>query len=135
MNNEVQQPPAKHTIETFACESLNDEQYCKYHHAILALVSAGIKEANLPLPMGLYCKYKGFVELSGKVYRKIQAADWGDMHSDHLKDMYRCYREQTEEQYRIVCQWIVAAYHKTVLLEEREVLKSIIDGIHSIIKK
>lgn len=135
MNNEEQQTEIKQVIESFVCENLSDEQYSMYHRAVLELVSVGIKEANLPLPMDLYCKYKGFVKLSDKTYREIQAADWGDMHSEHLKDMYRCYREQTEEQYRIVCQWIVTAYHKTVLPEEREVLKSIIDDIHRIIKK
>lgn len=135
MNNEEQNTEVKQLMDSLVCEHLDDEKFCQFHHAVLELVSTAVKEQTLVLPMELYCKYKGFVGLSCKIYRKMQIGDWGDMPSDHLKEMYYCYRKQADEQYGIVCRLVASAYQKTISSEEREALKNIINNIHGIIKK
>lgn len=122
-------------INSLICENLNDEDYCQFHRMVLTRVSAAVKEERLFLPRSLYCQYKGFVELSCKMYRSVQSGKGTELPGAALIDMFRCYRTQAEEQYRMLCRLIVSAYHNTTIPEEREVLKSIIDNIYSIIKK
>lgn len=132
MNDEKQQTEIKQMMDSLVCENLSDEQYCMYHRAMLELFSVANKEENLLLPMDLYCKYKGFVKLSDKTYREIQACDWRNGALNDLEEMYHCYRTQAETQYRILCGLIVSTYQNTTIPEERETLKSIIDGICNI---
>lgn len=129
MNNEEQQTEVKQMIESFVCENLSDQQYCMYHRAVLELVSVAIKEENLLLPMDLYCKYKGFVKLSDKTYREIQARDWRNEALRDLEEMYHCYRKQADEQYRIVCQWIVLQFEKSTSPNGRESPKELIENM------
>ena len=132
MNHEKQQIEVKQMIETLVCEDLSDEKYCQYHCAVLELISTVVKEGMSFLPLDLYCKYKGFVELSCKMFQKMQSDNQVELPFVDWKDMYHCYRTQAETQYRILCRLIVSAYQKTTIPEERETLKSIIDGIHNI---
>lgn len=132
MNNEEQKAEVKQMMDSLACEHLNDEKFCQYHRAVLELVSTAAKEGTLFLPMDLYYKYKGFVELSCKMFQKMQSDNQAELPFANWKEMYHCYRTQTETQYRILCRLVVSAYQKTTIPEESETLKSIIDGIHSI---
>lgn len=122
-------------INSLICENLNDEDYCLFHRTVLTQVSVTVKEERLFLPRSLYCQYKGFVELSCKMYRNVQSGKGTELPGAALIDMFRCYRTQAEEQYRMLCRLIVSVYHNTTIPEERETLKSIIEDIHSIIKK
>lgn len=134
MNNEKQQAEVKQMMDSLVCEHLNDEKFCQFHRAVLELVSTVVKEHTLILPMD-YCKYKGFVTLSCKVFQEMQSGNQVYLSFADLNDMYHCYRSQAETQYLILCRLVVSAYQKATIPEERETLKSIIDGIHSIIKK
>lgn len=134
MNNEKQQTEVKQMMDSLVCEHLNDEKFCLFHRAVLELVSTVVKEHTLILPMD-YCKYKGFVTLSCKMFQEMQSGNQADLSFANLNDMYHCYRSQAETQYRMLCRLIALAYHNTTIPEEREELKSIIDNIHSIIKK
>lgn len=133
MNDEEQQTEIKQVIESFVCENLSDEQYGMYHRAVLELVSIAIKEENLLLPMDLYCKYKGFVKLSDKTYREIQARDWRNGALNDLEEMYHCYRKQADEQYRILCQFIVSEYQKGNIYDEWHSLNKLVKGINIIL--
>lgn len=132
MNHEKQQTEVKLMIETLVCEHLNDEKYSQYHRAVLELVSTAAKEGTLFLPVDFYCKYKGFVELSCKMFQKMQSDNEAELSFANWKEMYHCYRTQAETQYRILCGLIVSTYQNTTIPEERETLKSIIDGIRNI---
>ena len=132
MNNEEQQVEVKQIMDSLVCEHLNDEKFCQYHRAMLELVSTAAKEGMSFLPLDLYCKYKGFVELSCKMFQKMQSDNQAELFFADWEEMYHCYRTQTETQYRILCRLVVSAYQKTTILEESETLKSIIDDIHSI---
>lgn len=132
MNHEKQQTEVKQMIETLVCEHLNDEKYSQYHRAVLELVSTAAKEGTLFLPVDFYCKYKGFVELSCKMFQKMQSDNQAELSFADWEEMYHCYRTQTETQYRILCRLVVATYQNTTIPEERETLKSIIDGIRNI---
>ena len=132
MSHEKQQIEVKQMIETLVCEDLNDEKFCQYHRAVLELVSSAAKEGMSFLPLDLYCKYKGFVELSCKMFQKMQSDNQAELFFADWEEMYHCYRTQTETQYRILCRLVVATYQNTTILEERETLKSIIDGIRNI---
>ncbi|MFS2923100.1 hypothetical protein AAHJ11_09910 [Bacteroides sp. 90-K9/2] len=132
MNHEKQQTEVKQMIETLVCEDLSDEKYCQYHSAVLEFVSIAVKEGTFFLPMDLYCKYKGFVGLFCKMFQNMQSDNQAKLPFVDWKDMYHCYRIQAEMQYRILCRLIVPAYQKTTIPEERETLKSVIDGIHNI---
>ena len=100
--------------------------------AVLELISTVVKEGMSFLPLDLYCKYKGFVELSCKMFQKMQSDNQAELFFADWEEMYHYYRTQTETQYRILCRLVVSAYQKTTIPEESETLKSIIDGIHSI---
>jgi hypothetical protein len=132
MNNEEQKVEVKQMMDSLVCEHLNDEKFCQYHRAMLELVSTAAKEGMSFLPLDLYCKYKGFVELSCKMFQKMQSDNQAELFFADWEEMYHCYRTQTETQYRILCRLVVSAYQKTTILEESETLKSIIDDIHSI---
>ena len=132
MNNEEQKVEVKQMMDSLVCEHLNDEKFCQYHRALLELVSTAAKEGMSFLPLDLYCKYKGFVELSCKMFQKMQSDNQAELFFADWEEMYHCYRTQTETQYRILCRLVVSAYQKTTILEESETLKSIIDDIHSI---
>ena len=132
MNNEEQKVEVKQMMDSLVCEHLNDEKFCQYHRAMLELVSTAAKEGMSFLPLDLYCKYKGFVELSCKMFQKMQSDNQAELFFADWEEMYHCYRTQTETQYRILCRLVVSAYQKTTILEESETLKSIIDDTHSI---
>lgn len=132
MNNEEQKAEVKQMMDSLVCEHLNDEKFCLFHRAVLELVSAAVKEGTFFLPMDLYCKYKGFVELSCKMFQKMQSDSQAELFFADWEEMYHCYRTQTETQYRILCGLIVSTYQNTTIPEERETLKSVIDGIRNI---
>lgn len=79
MSHEKQQIEVKQMIETLVCEDLNDEKFCQYHRAVLELVSSAAKEGMSFLPLDLYCKYKGFVELSCKMFQKMQSDNQAEL--------------------------------------------------------
>lgn len=62
----------------------------------------------------------------------MQSDNQADLSFADWKGMYHCYRTQAKTQYRILCRLVVSAYQKITIPEERETLKSIIDGIRSI---
>lgn len=132
MNYEEQKAEVKQMMDSLVCEHLNDEKFCQFHCAVLELISTTVKEQTLFLPMDFYCKYKGFVELSCKMLQKRQPDNQRDLSFADWEEMYHCYRTQAETQYRILCGLIVSTYQNTTIPEERETLKSIIDGICNI---
>ena len=122
-------------INSLICENLNDEDYCQFHRTVLTQVSAAVKEERLCLPKRLYCQYKGFVELSCQIYRNVQTGKGTELPGAALIDMFRCYRTQAEEQYRMLCRLIVSAYHNTTIPEERETLNNLINDMHRLIEQ
>lgn len=132
MNNEEQKAEVKQMMDSLVCEHLNDEKFCLFHRAVLELISTAVKVQTLFLPMDLYCNYKGFVELSCKMLQKRLPDNQRDLPFADLDVMYLCYRSQAETQYRILCGLIVSTYQNTTIPEERETLKSVIDGIRNI---
>lgn len=122
-------------INSLICENLTDEDYCQFHRTVLTRVSAAVKEGQLILPTRLYCEYKGFVELSCNMYRNVQSGKGTELPGAALIDMFRCYRTQAEEQYRMLCRLIVSAYHNTTIPEEREALKNLINDMHRFIEQ
>lgn len=130
-----EQTDVKQAMGSLVCENLSDEKFCQFHRAVLELISTTIKGKTLFLPMDLYCQYKGFVDLSCKMFQNIKSNNRRDLPFANLNDMYHCYRSQAETQYRILCQLVVSAYQKTTFPEERETLKNIINGIRQIVEQ
>lgn len=87
MSHEKQQIEVKQMIETLVCEDLHDEKFCQYHRAVLELVSTAAKEGMSFLPLDLYCKYKGFVELSCKMFQKMQSDNQAELFFANWKDI------------------------------------------------
>lgn len=135
MNNEKQQAEVKQMMDSLVCEHLNDEKFCQFHCSVLTLVSTAVKEERLFIPTNLHCQYKGFVKLSCKMYRAMQTGEVTEKPGMDLKEMYRCYRTQAEEHYRILCRLVVSAYQKTAIPNERENLHKLIEGIRLVVEQ
>lgn len=134
MNDEEFKTGASQPTDLPSCEHLSDEDYCQFHHAVLKLVSAAIEAESLFLPPDLYCKYKGFLKLSDRAYRKMQIRSVEVFTAD-VREMYHSYRAQAENNYRLLCKLITSAYKQTTSPEEREGLKKLIEGIKEIIEQ
>lgn len=135
MNNEKQTADINQQVNSLSCEHLSDEAYCRFHCAVLTLVSAAVKEERLFIPRNLYCQYKGFVKLSCKTHRAMQIDEATEKPGMDLKEMYHCYRTQAEEHYRILCRLVVSAYQKATIPEERENLHKLIEGIRLVVEQ
>lgn len=129
MNNEAQKTEASLMMESFTCEHLNDEAYCKFHHAVLALVATAIETHTIFYLLFFYCKYKGYAILADKFYKNIQMQNRAADDAATLWEMYHSYRMQTEISYRMLYRLIISTCQQTTFPEEKENLRKLIDGI------
>ncbi len=117
------------------CENLDDEEYCRFHSAVLDLITTASREGTLLLTLNFACQYKGFVTLLNRTYRQIQEKDWSEFPPQILKESYHCYRQETENQYWILAKMIVSAHALSSYPEEKAGLEKLIRDIKSVIKK
>lgn len=68
-----EQTEVKQAVDSLICENLSDGKFGQFHRAVLELISTAVKEQTLFLPMELYCQYKGFVDLSCKMFQKLKS--------------------------------------------------------------
>ncbi len=115
------------------CEHLDDEEYCRFHSAVLELITAASRKGTILLTLNFTCQYKGFVTLLNRTYRQIQKRDWSEFPPQILKEAYHCYRQETENQYWILAQMIVSAYALSTYPEEKAGLEKLIKDIKNIV--
>lgn len=129
MDNEKQTTDINQSVNSLTDKHLSDEAYCLFHRSVLTLVSAAMQEERLFIPANLYCRYKGFVKLSCKMYQAMQAGEATEKPGMDLKEMYHCYRTQAEAHYQALCQLIVSTCQHTAIPQERETLLNLLDRI------
>jgi hypothetical protein len=117
------------------CEHLDDEEYCRFHSAVLELITAASREGTILLTLSFSCKYSGYVTLLNRTYRQIQEHDWHEATPLILKESYHCYRQETENYYWILAQMIVSAHALSTYPEEKAGLERLIRDIKNVINE
>lgn len=85
--------------------------------------------------MGIYCRYKKYVNLTDIAYENIEAKAPIEMSPDNLRNLCHDYLKQAEAQYVILCQLIASAYRLTTYLEERDNLYNLAHDINRVNKE
>ncbi len=135
MNDKECQKEISLLIESSNREQWSDEALSHFHHTALKIISVTIESEGVFLPMGVYYRYKKYVNLTDIAYANMEKKEPMEMLSDNQKEMCHNYLKQAEVQYGILCRLIASAYRLTTYPEERDNLYDLAHDINRINKE